>query len=442
MRLLLVVHGYPPAVTGGAELRAERTARALAARGHAVDVLAVATLDSPGGFCLEDQSLESGVRVHRVHGVRLPAAAYPDDDNERIAEAVGRLLATGRVDVVHQFSGYVTSAAVIRAARARGVPVVVSLTDYWWLCRRVTLLTSRDERCSGPTPTGCARCLSETRRRWRWLAALAPGLADAFWDRVAPCALLRHRLPVCSEAARLPRLVAVLNQASALVSPSSLLAETYAKYGVSPERLHISRQGVDATFVPLRAPSPALRVGYMGQVKRHKGVDVLLAAWERLGGTQPRRLALYGSETGEPEYGRLVRRRLSAIRDASWAGGFHPRDRWKTFADLDVVVVPSRWLENSPNVVLEALAVGVVVVASRIGGIPELVTDGHNGLLVEPDSPESLAAALQRLLDTPDLIARLRRQAPESFRPITDEIDELERLYEDVIAHPVMPCGA
>lgn len=289
-------------MTGGAELRAERTARALAARGHAVDVLAVATLDSPGGFCLEDQSLESGVRVHRVHGVRLPAAAYPDDDNERIAEAVGRLLATGRVDVVHQFSGYVTSAAVIRAARARGVPVVVSLTDYWWLCRRVTLLTSRDERCSGPTPTGCARCLSETRRRWRWLAALAPGLADAFWDRVAPCALLRHRLPVCSEAARLPRLVAVLNQASALVSPSSLLAETYAKYGVSPERLHISRQGVDATFVPLRAPSPALRVGYMGQVKRHKGVDVLLAAWERLGGTQPRRLALYGSETGEPEY--------------------------------------------------------------------------------------------------------------------------------------------
>lgn len=83
-----------------------------------------------------------------------------------------------------------------------------------------------------------------------------------------------------------------------------------------------------------------------------------------------------------------------------------------------------------------------MVVASRIGGIPELVTDGHNGLLVEPDSPESLAAALQRLLDTPDLIARLRRQAPESFRPITDEIDELERLYEDVIAHPVMPCGA
>jgi glycosyltransferase involved in cell wall biosynthesis len=437
VNILLVVHDYPPADQGGAERRAARTARALSARGHRVEVLTVETVRAP---LREVSTLEGGLRVHRLQGALPPSnKVRAADDNPRVARAMSRLLADGQWDVVHQFSGFVTSAAVIRVARAHDVPVVVSLTDYWWMCRRVTLMTSTGQRCAGPTPVGCARCAAEERRSWKWLARMAPGLGDAFWTRVAPHAPLRGPLGVAREERRPRHLRSILNQSSALVSPSRFLAEVYRRFGVDPHRLRVSRQGVELSVSPLRVPSHTLRVGYLGQIKDHKGVLLLLDAWARLSGPTPRQLTLYGADAGEPAYGRLVRNRIARLENVSWPGSFSRDALWDTLAALDVVVVPSRWDENSPNVILEALGMGVVVVATRRGGIPELVLHERCGLLVEPDSPASLAAALQRFLDEPALVERLRRAGPDAFRHFDDELDDLESTYRDVVAARARP---
>jgi glycosyltransferase involved in cell wall biosynthesis len=76
-------------------------------------------------------------------------------------------------------------------------------------------------------------------------------------------------------------------------------------------------------------------------------------------------------------------------------------------ADDDVLVVPSRWYENSPNVILEAFAAGVPVVAAGHGGLAEMVRDGVDGLLFRPGDAAALAAALRRLAAEPGLLAQL-----------------------------------
>ena len=102
---------------------------------------------------------------------------------------------------------------------------------------------------------------------------------------------------------------------------------------------------------------------------------------------------------------------------------------------LDVVALPS-WTEGLPLVLLEAMARGRPVVATPVGGTPELVTDGETGLLVPPRDPEALAEALRRVLDDPELARRLgeagRARVAERFTAAEQEQRMLE-IYDDVV---------
>jgi glycosyltransferase involved in cell wall biosynthesis len=100
---------------------------------------------------------------------------------------------------------------------------------------------------------------------------------------------------------------------------------------------------------------------------------------------------------------------------------------------MDVLVVPSLWLENSPLVIHEAFMAGVPVVAARIGGIPDLVRDEEYGLLYDAESPAALAARLGRLIDDPDLLARLSGQRPR-VKSIAQDAREWEERYSGLVA--------
>jgi glycosyltransferase involved in cell wall biosynthesis len=100
----------------------------------------------------------------------------------------------------------------------------------------------------------------------------------------------------------------------------------------------------------------------------------------------------------------------------------------------DVVAVPSRWLETGPLVVLEAFAAGVPVVGSRLGGIVELVADGVNGLLLEPQSVAAWTGVLRELVEHPDVLQRLRGgiRPPRQMDAVADD---MHRVYADLLRH-------
>jgi glycosyltransferase involved in cell wall biosynthesis len=101
--------------------------------------------------------------------------------------------------------------------------------------------------------------------------------------------------------------------------------------------------------------------------------------------------------------------------------GSLPRDGvLRLFRAADAVVLSSAW-ENLPHTVLEALAVGSPVIATSVGGVPEVVRDGENGLLVEPNDPRALADAIGRLFADDDLRRRLSDAAPASVAGHTEE---------------------
>lgn len=440
MRILIAVHGYPPTFNGGAERRAERTARHLAARGHAVAVLCVEALVSPPAVPWVEDRIQDGVWVRRIGLVR-PVSFRELYDHPQGEKEAARWIREWRPEIFHLFSGYLLTASVLRAALQQRVPIIISLTDYWWLCHRINLMRTDGSRCDGPSILECTRCYAEQRRRYRWPSRVFPPGARMFWRLAARIPALQSRVGFSEQEMRVRVLRDMLARADLLIAPSRFLAGIYLQHGAPADRLRVLRQGVEWTWCPLRKPSATLRVGYVGQVKYHKGVDLLLTAWGMLRGDRPRELRLYGSDRGEEAYGRWIRQQLRNLKHATWVGEFAGDRAAEIMSELDVLVIPSRWHENSPNVILEAQAVGVPVVGAALGGIPELIRHEWNGLLFQPDNPQDLACQLQRLLDEPDLLPQLRRR-PLPFRSVEEEIEELEYLYESLRRGSILSSDA
>jgi glycosyltransferase involved in cell wall biosynthesis len=141
---------------------------------------------------------------------------------------------------------------------------------------------------------------------------------------------------------------------------------------------------------------------YVGRFAPLKNVSLLIEAFAVVRRRRPRARLLLVGEGALAGRLRAQARRLGVDRDVVFAGHRSLGELPAFYSSADVFALPSSF-DNSPNVLLEAMACGLPVVATRVGGVARYVVDGANGLLVEPDEPARLAAAIERALDEPDL---------------------------------------
>jgi glycosyltransferase involved in cell wall biosynthesis len=185
--------------------------------------------------------------------------------------------------------------------------------------------------------------------------------------------------------------------------------------GLPADKLVVVPNGLPpAPVTPLRADDGTLRLGALGRLSHRKGVHDLLAAVRLLiERATPVTLVVAGEG---PELDSLkTRAQMLGVADEVEFVGFIPDERlddW--FADLDVFVLPSL-TEGLPFTVLEAMRAGRPVVATRVGGVPEVVVDGVTGLLAEPANERSLADSIGQLAADPDLRRRMADAARMRF---------------------------
>jgi glycosyltransferase involved in cell wall biosynthesis len=235
--------------------------------------------------------------------------------------------------------------------------------------------------------------------------------------------------------------------ADLVLSNSQFLKEMLTAHGFHASQFRQLRQGVDTerwVCDGAKEPSPYLRVGYIGQIAKHKGVDVLVRAFKRLQikGSAPS-LLLYGNAKQFPSFTRYLGRLIDGDERIGFAGTFPNERILEIHSRLDVLVVPSVWYENSPNVVLEAFAARTPVMASDRGGLAELVQHGVNGLLFRMGDAADLACQLQRLLDEPSLMEHLRSGIGQ-VRTFEQEATEVAQICYEVVgqAHQSNELGS
>jgi glycosyltransferase involved in cell wall biosynthesis len=369
MKICLVTNLYPPLVQGGAEIYVGRLARALAAE-HQV----VVVTSEPGFHLAPRREVEAeGIVVYRLAPLNL--AHLTDLYHPQVAAAMSEIIDREQPEVIHLHNWVGLSLAALLSSvpgNAPHIPVAMTLHDYSLCCIYGDLRHPDGRGCNPRLP---CRALSTLNQHLTGRVGLA----------ISPSAytLERHQ-------AR-----GFFRRADRQVLPN----------GIEPFSPSSSGGGQGGGL------KPTFDILYMSRVQGSKGPDVLIRAFRRL--TDPSlRLHIAGSGPALE-----VCRSLAAgdprIRFYGFVEG---AERIRLLSTADCLVLPSLWRENAPAGIQEAFQSGPVVIASRTGGIPEMVRDGVNGLLVEAGDEAGIAAAIERLHQSPELLAKLRASALETAR--------------------------
>jgi glycosyltransferase involved in cell wall biosynthesis len=421
MRILHVVHQYPPKYVGGTELYTQAVARYQRQQlGHEVTVFFPSVL--PGDEELVRRVDDREVAIYAVPlGPRSRRDVFLSLWRQTAAnDAFARVLERTRPDIVHLQHLMGLPASLVQQVRVAGIPLVITLHDYWFPCANGQLVTNYDGTvCAGPALwVNCGRC------------ALARG---GFGDRpllsplVAP--LLAHRSYLLRK---------VLAAADAVIAPNQFVYNTYRELGmplgnaaIIPHGIEVPQHVLHAPPRPPRSAGEPLNIFYIGSVAQQKGVHVLIDAMNGLPAEQVR-LTLYGDLDKFPEYVATLRERASHP-GITFAGRIERDELWSVLlTKADVAVLPTLWYEVSPLTIQELFAARVPVVASRIGALPAMIRHEVDGLLFPPGDADALRATLTRLLAEPALLPRLRASI-EPTRLTSEHVADLMTLYERVL---------
>jgi glycosyltransferase involved in cell wall biosynthesis len=405
--------------SAGAEAVLFETQRLLEEAGHEVAVFA---MSDPRNEQTRWAPYFAAPRRYDAGGVRGARDAVASVYSPGARWRLRALLRRFRPDVAHLHNVYhQLTLSVVDELRAHGVPTVMTLHDYKIVCPNYRLLTHDGL---------CTRCVD-----------------GRYYNAVVHRCMQESRAAsiVVAVEAYLMRALRQYAKIDLLLSPSRFLGERVACAGYDPARVRIVPNPVEVMPDARRvtaAPGTG-RFVYLGRLAPEKGVHVLLEAANRLPrevavdvvGTGPSAAALARQAEGLPQvtfHGHLRKAQVNRLLDAATAA-----------------VLPALWYENCPMAILEAAARGVPSVASRLGGIPELIDDGLSGYLVDPGHVATLADVLARLAADPAPAAaageRARRRVRERHHPAL-YLAALEDAYSDVgatrVAAPPSALGA
>ena len=450
MRVLLVVHGFPPHAWGGTEIYTHDLARSLRDDlDQEVFVLAREADSSRPEYALRSED-RNGIRVYLVNNTfRLCRSFEETYRNPTLRALAARVVDEVRPDVAHLQHLTCLSTEIVADLAARGIPIVFTLNDYWLMCHRGQLLDMGLERCEGPH-YGCTACLPVEAAASPGIHALAPAVRSVsrtLGSRIASGVLrIAHAAAAATGSdqrarqeldARTRHMLRLARSVDLFLAPSRTLERRLVDFGVARERIRFVQQGI--AHGPLsglaRTSSDHLRIGFLGSLMVSKAPHLLLEAFAGLAPNSAT-LEVYG---GFADYhsDASYRERLRPLLELPGVNhhGPVPHDQVPAaLASIDVLVVPSVWLENAPFVIREAFVAGVPVVTSDLGGMAEMVKHEVSGLRFRPGDAADLQRALQRLIDEPDLLARLRQGIPRMMT-IAEDTAQLHALYAELVGH-------
>lgn len=308
-----------------------------------------------------------------------------------------------RPEVIHIHNIYhQLSPSILSVARKKNIPVVMHLHDYKLVCPNYQLFV--DNKI-------CYRC-----RKHRYCQAIKHRCFKGSLIQSALVALemfLHHRVWKIYEKA-----------VSLYIAPSAFMKDTVVSFGIPAEKVEVLYNFIDRPQIEVKNIETQNHLLYYGRLSPEKGIDVLLEALKSMPATPILKIVGSGPETERLE---ALAQSLGLEGSVEFLGPKYGADLEKIILGAKAIIIPSIWAENMPFVLLESLALGKVVIASRTGGLPELITSGESGFLFENGNALDLAEKIAAL-DNYDL-KKIGLAAKEQVADLS-----LEKHYEKLLA--------
>jgi glycosyltransferase involved in cell wall biosynthesis len=451
MRICLVSHGFPPVDRTGVENYTACLARGLASRGHRVEVFAPRRSDRTLDLALHREERD-GYAVNWLTSNRPPAGPRDWLNTPDVPARFGAFLDREKPELVHFQHVVKMGVDLIHEAHRRGLPTIYTAHDYFAVCHRYTLqrpdLSSCDLRGDSMQCALCDVALGYLDRLEKLgdyqMGAFPEQLTEAeqqdlesiLDDDPEAAGISLERADAAGDLRR--ELDGLRSEAFAkldlIVAPTRFLADELVRGGIDGERIEVLPYGIEnedlTAIAPLRRdPDRPLRFGFFGGLSKHKGVHILIEAFRRA--ALSAELTVWGYSSDGPYVERL--REAAGSAGVRWGGSYEREDLPDLLGEVDVVIVPSTWVENFPIVIREAFSAGRPVITNRFGAMPESVRHEEDGLLVEPGDPVELAEAMRRCVEEEGLVERLA-SGIVPVKTVEEQVEELFVHYERLVA--------
>ncbi len=460
-RALLTVHKFFPEHRAGTEVLTLKIAQELQRRNYEVLVVTANPPDLDARHAVGPDHVDyvhDGVNVHQIgEALRLRGYTFSHEFwHPEVASHFGTIVDRFKPDIVHVMHAQNLSAAIIEETKRHNVPIILSPTDFWFICPVVQLKRPDGVICEGPS-AGALNCLTcytpelfpPKEQFVEALSKRKAKLADALHSMplgaVAESALynayLASKLPsaISATMTRPGVLRDAANKADAITVATKLMRNLFIKNGIRGDLVQQIPFGIDtAPLEPYqtKTPSETLRIGFIGTLFEHKGVDVLIKAFQDLPKDAKVSLTIYGDPNQFPNYfatlKTLAEKDKNALSKMTFGGTFPNQRLGEVLTSIDVLVVPSRWYENTPLVIQSALATKTPVIVTDLGGMSELIQEDVNGMVFPLNDYKTLSQKFQRILNDPSLLECFRNNIkPE--RTTSQMMDDIEVLYDKIL---------
>ena len=444
MKILQVVHSFLPDNFAGTEVYTYRLSKALQNMGHEVSVFFRRNEPGKGEYSLTP-GMYDGIPTFALNHTLNRSSSFQDTYlNKNIDIAFGSLLDSLKPDIVHIQHLLFLSLGIIEQSRKRDIPVVFTINDYWLFCPKGQFLTDQLQVCEGSNQGLCVSCVKpqflirkhtiffyNLLRSYgpRWLLRL---IKKIYFYAMESRSEIKKSFPGLI-AQRLSAVKEAVSQMNLFIAPSEFAKDLFLKKGVSAERVITCRYGITNPVLPpeCKKDEKTIRFGYVGTLLPMKGIDLLVKVFRQMPASHAR-LLIYGrakAYAGYESFYEELKKETKSDPRIILMGDFDNADIGSVLSNIDVLVVPSIWPENAPLIILEALAAKVPVVASRLGGIPELIRDGENGFLFTSQDKDDLEKKLNTILMTPGILGKLREKIGP-VKSINENAVEIEKIYK------------
>lgn len=322
-----------------------------------------------------------------------------------------KIIADFQPDIIHIHNIYhQISPSILHVAKRKKIPIVMHLHDYKMICPNYKLFTQNRicHKCKGHKYYNCVRrkCVKQSYAK----SALA--MLEAYL----------HNL-----------LLKSYDKVDLFIAPSQFMKDTCVAFGIPENKIKVIYNFTDIKKEDCPEKEKADDSSYLlyfGRLSEEKGIDTIIKAMPRIKGELSLKIVGTGPEKKSLE--KLIDQ-LGLQKRVQLTGSKYKDDLKKIILGAKTVIIPSVWNENMPLSLLEALALKKVVIASRVGGIPEIIRHEKNGFLFDPGNIKELSALVNQI-DEYDLES-IRENAYSSVQKLnpTDHLQEILKIYNKLI---------
>lgn len=409
MKILYLIHQFFPEYYTGTEKIMLGVMKMMQKSGHKVKVITHSSY--PNSFyekSLKDVWLKEltyqEIPILALQQKRLARDIHHNFENRLLSQVARELILQEKPDLVH-IGHPMRVGELIKVLPSLGIPYIMTLTDFFTICPRYNLINSRKTLCQGPQGGNTCRKFCPT-----------------FWGNYIPKRLqLAHSILSQAKAVTCltPFSATLIQQEFPDLVIQAIAPGIQASTLKQNERVYIQRD--------------SLVFGYAGSLNFHKGIHVLIKAFQQVS-EEFLRLKIYGSGR-DRRYIKKIKKMAQADKRIEFCGVYTEEQLGDIFSSLDTLIIPSLWYETYCMSLHEAFACYVPVIASDIGVMAEAIEDKVNSFLFQMGDVNNLALVLQKIATHPEILNPIKeklRQRP--IRTLEQEGHAYFHLYNQILS--------